>query len=865
MSERFHLPILVSSPVEGRDEQHEPITVGVPLPQGEITDASALCLADDEGASVPLEATVTERWRDGSVRWALLDFQVRGRAQRQRGLALSAGRPTPIAATLGIRECGDRVIVNTGTAKFTLARGGEPLSVCHASTVSSAGDVAAADVHVSYADGADATVTFNDVSVVHRGRLRCAVRLSGEAGDTRRRRVNVVVELQFFAGCSAIRAAIAVHNPRRAVHPGGIWELGDPGSILLREVALRVRLGQPISSAEYTVTSDGRPFAAELPFELYQDSSGGEQWSHVNHVNRNGDVAATFRGYRVRSGNAISYGWRATPSLTLCSLRGSVGIAVEHFWQNGPVALMATAEILSFNMLSREHAGDHELQGGERKTFRCVLRFGDDAGARDARFWGTAPAIARLTPEAYAVSQAIPFIAPAADDSDPRYRILVQAALDGPSSFDRKREAIDEYGWRNFGDIYADHENAFSGEPQPIVSHYNNQYDAIAGFACQFMRTGDARWFRHMGELAAHVRDIDIYHTDEDKAAYNHGLFWHTSHYVAAGHCTHRSYPRHPRVAGGGPSNEHNYTTGLLLHWLMTGEHQSREAVLELAGWVMAMDDGRQNVLRWVCRSATGLASHTYARDFHGPGRGAGHSILALLDGHRVSKELRFLRKAEELIRRCAHPADDIASMQLLDAERRWSYTVYLQALGRYLDYKGTLGEIDAGYAYARDTLVHYATWMSEHEYPYLEKPEILEYPTETWAAQDLRKADVLVYAAGHVDGALRERFLVRAREFLDTSFTTLMDADTRALARPLVLLLSHGFIHMNTRAAHARPRAEAVAHAPPERFVSQRTRAKQRLTAAACLAALLLIAGGVVLLKDHVLEIAASVVVDLQ
>ena len=96
-----------------------------------------------------------------------------------------------------------------------------------------------------------------------------------------------------------------------------------------------------------------------------------------------------------------------------------------------------------------------------------------------------------------------------------------------------------------------------------LVSHYNNQYDAVAGFASQFLRTGDVRWWELMDDLARHVVDIDIYHTDRDKSAYNDGLFWHTSHYVDAGLSTHRSYPQSPRVGGGGPSNEHNYATGL--------------------------------------------------------------------------------------------------------------------------------------------------------------------------------------------------------------------------------------------------------------------------------------------------------------
>src|SRR5205807_1709646 len=129
------------------------------------------------------------------------------------------------------------------------------------------------------------------------------------------------------------------------------------------------------------------------------------------------------------------------------------------------------------------------------------------------------------------------------------------------------------------GDLYADHEGAHYSGARPVISHYNNQYDAVAGCARQFMRSGDWRWWTQMSELTSHVVDVDLYHTDDDKAAYNHGLFWHTAHYVDAGRSTHRSYPRAPGVHGGGPSAEHNFATGLLLHYFLTGEPDSREAV----------------------------------------------------------------------------------------------------------------------------------------------------------------------------------------------------------------------------------------------------------------------------------------------
>ena len=79
---------------------------------------------------------------------------------------------------------------------------------------------------------------------------------------------------------------------------------------------------------------------------------------------------------------------------------------------------------------------------------------------------------------------------------------------------------------------------------------------------------------------------------------------------------------------------------------------------------------------------------------------------------------------------------------------------MFLQSLGRYLDYKFELGELDRMYAYGRAALLHYARWMAAHEVPTLSRPEILEYPNETWAAQDVRKCEAFQYAAKHSTGA---------------------------------------------------------------------------------------------------------------
>ena len=42
------------------------------------------------------------------------------------------------------------------------------------------------------------------------------------------------------------------------------------------------------------------------------------------------------------------------------------------------------------------------------------------------------------------------------------------------------------------------------------------------------------------------------------------------------------------------------------------------------------------------------------------------------------------------------------------------------------------------------------------NEYPYIDNLEVLEFTTETWIGQDMRKGDVLNLATRHIDGDQR-------------------------------------------------------------------------------------------------------------
>ena len=818
--------------MQGRLTAREPITLGVPFPRGAVRDTARLTLADRNGDPVPMDAIVTERWPDGSVRWALVDFVASSAGLHHARYRLSLdGTPRPGPHAVRVETAGASLQVHTGPARFTVASGGQAI---FEEVLATPGGLRQqlGTIVVTDGEGRGWPMQIAHASCEHRGRLRTTVKLEGTAGPARDPLVELTVRVQFFAGTSAVRVAVTMANTRRARHPGGIWELGDPGSVHLRDASVSFALR-------------ASKLAAQCSIEPAHEMEPFERWLQIRQH--------SSRACTIASHGSMREGRRATPAVLVDDLAGRLGLAVEYFWQNCPREIDVQPRACTFRMFPRQPGETYELQGGERKTHRFTLILGDDPAARDAVYWGREASVAAAEPAWYCAASAVAHLSASSESGDARYERLVASAIEGEHSFERKRLVIDEFGWRDFGDIYADHENAFSGAGQPIVSHYNNQYDAVGGFAAQFMRSGDLRWWRAMNELAWHVTDIDVYHTDRDKPAYNHGLFWHTFHYVPAGRCTHRSYPAHPKVSGGGPANEHNYAAGLRLHWLLTGDAESRATAIGLAEWVIAMDDGRKTVLRWLDPSPTGLASATNTTDYHGPGRGAGHSVMALVDGHRLTGDARFLLKAEELIRRCVHPQDDIAAHELLDAERRWSYVVFLQAVGRYLEHKIERGELDEAYAYARASLLHYARWMAAHEYPYLDKPEILEYPTETWAAQDIRKSDVFAYAAQHARGDERAQFLERAAFFFDASVSTLERLETRTLARPVVLLLSNGWLHLSRHAVGEAPDAAidgGFGHAV--RFVPQKEAAKRRLlSGAAGLAAILLVLLGWVALAS--------------
>jgi len=827
-------PLVVKEPL-GIRRINEPVTAGVPFPQGVVKDTSYLMLCDPHGKPVPLQTQVLSSWGDGSIQWVLVDFFANleahacGEYQLQ---CLHSSQDGHLFSSISITQSEHMCEIDTGLVRYVLnARIFAPFENVHIHGRSVL-EPNGSSVVLTDDQGESFQPHIDDITVEAIGPVRATIKLSGTFTNGMSTPANFVARLSCYAGSGLVALTFTLHNRRAARHPGGLWDLGDEGSLYFEDLSLRIPF-KSTAMAWNTQPLGSVKTQGEKTLEIYQDSSGGSNWNSLNHVNRHGDVKHQFSGYRVMSdGVMVEEGKRATPSVSVTDQTICLNATVEHFWQNFPKALEADKTQLVVRLFPHQYDDVYELQGGEQKTHMVFLEFSKEEGRMRSLDWVHSRLLPQSTPEWYSQSKAVSYLTPRSVDQNSEYLECIDSTITGDNSFFERREIIDEYGWRNFGELYADHEAVGTGEDSlPRVSHYNNQYDPVCGALIEYMRTGNALWFVLGRDLARHVMDIDIYRTKEDSPAYNGGLFWHTDHYFDAATVTHRSYSKHnidshnPHGYGGGPSNEQNYTSGLLHYYFLTGDPLARETVRGLAEWVINMDHPRGGLLGMVDKRPRGLASSTVSREYHGPGRGGGNSINALLDAYRLTHDRCYVDKAEVLIRRCIHPEDPIEERNLADIEFRWSYTIFLRVLGKYLDFKVEQCEPDYMYEYARLSLMHYAQWMAEHEVPYKQILDRVQIPTETWPAQDIWKSIVFLFAAKYDQGMRRSLYLEKAQFYFHRTVTDLLSFETCRLTRPLVLLLVNGYMHayFQLDPVHSLPPiTEGFRCARPTPFISQ-------------------------------------------
>ncbi|MAE61763.1 MAG: hypothetical protein CMJ49_10460 [Planctomycetaceae bacterium] len=162
-----------------------PISRGVPLPPGKITDVDEVSLIDEQGDALPSEATVLQRRPDNSIEWMLVDTITSFAAEQKKKVYITfkPNPHTPVDHPIKVDDAAGTLTVTNGLTELAINKTAG--SLIHHLTINGRPLIGAEDlVDLQVVDqngkvfraSLDARRT---VSIEHTNRLRTTVKIEG--------------------------------------------------------------------------------------------------------------------------------------------------------------------------------------------------------------------------------------------------------------------------------------------------------------------------------------------------------------------------------------------------------------------------------------------------------------------------------------------------------------------------------------------------------------------------------------------------------------------------------------------------------------------------------------------------------------
>jgi len=748
---------------DGTNGVPTPFSVGLPLPKSAFWPKQKLQLVTESGETVISSVTPISLWDDKSIRWCLVDGYSE-QIESQKYFLTEAQ-----ASLFTKQDCcfeeDNKFILKSKDLTFQVAT----------------------DSFLSLKQITDANIAPLDISPLFSLQEKCSnftlinsalltktsscnhpiyatLKQQYKAQiDEGKKYLNVVVEYKLDYPSNQLKINLSIHNPMPLIQKNGQWDLGNENSIELSTFGLKLSLPNSAFSVADSDINSGE-FRSFDQWSLRINNSGGENWQSKNHVDKNGVVPKTERGAEiVEVTNKQTHKHstlRPSPVFNLSNQAQRFVIDINHMWEKFPLQVAAYNNDIDVNFCDENAASPIELQPGEIKFHSLSIVLLQATSNTTPSL--SSPALT-LNPDIVCNANTIPWLTTSITQGP--LNDIVNLGLTGARNFFAKREAVDEFGWRNFGDIYADHEAVGHTGEDIFVSHYNNQYDPLQGFLKQWLISGDSRWKQLADDLFEHIVNIDIYHTELDKPEYSGGLFWHTDHYVQAETASHRTYSQRQakdvyedHAGGGGPGSHHCYTSGLLLYYQLTGNELAKKVVIRLAKWITCFFEADGTVLGTLLQYRNRASVRNPLTGKYPLDRGTANYVNALLDCFELTGDNTYLARSSSIILQTFHHTDDFNARNFEDIENTWFYLVFLQSVAKYLWLTENMQLISHDYQIVKNSFLHYTNYVCENEIPYLKNAAKLEFPNDTWAAQDLRKIMVLKIALRYVDNEKKRK-----------------------------------------------------------------------------------------------------------
>jgi hypothetical protein len=456
-------PLDVAVSVEetaGIAREAEPVTFGVPLPEGRIRDTSGLRLYGPDAKPVPAVFRVVSRWWNDaatqvqSIRWVHADFFADAPAGGRTVYRLRTSnepQPPPPAA-IRIETQPDSMRVDTGAAQFTVRKTGAFLD---APGLNGADILLRSDERIYKASQWPGS----ELVVEEENPLRVVIKRTGSHGwvDRSDRALDYVLRIVAYAGKPHIRLIYSFVN----------------------------RQGQDMADF---VRLDGLWLQARLDRDAPP---------------------------------ALVEQLGAEPRRTGWFDAGGVGVGLRWFWQLYPKGFEIRSDRTMRLALFPETARPQNIYTGVAKTHEMILSFdGSNRAAQlDHPLYAVAPP-KWYTRDTRALGR---LVESSPEAIRPEYWPLVQkydrwlvASRDAvlakrDRGFEFNGRSFDEYGMLNFGD--AMHKLIRNDTRPDYGIHWETEYyDFPHALFLHFFRTGDSKSMRMAVEAAAHLADVDISH-----------------------------------------------------------------------------------------------------------------------------------------------------------------------------------------------------------------------------------------------------------------------------------------------------------------------------------------------------------------
>ena len=520
-----------------------PVRSGVPFPEGVLGSSRTVRLLDPSGDEIPLQTRTLGRWPDGTVKWALVDFQADVPASSEAeytleyGVAVSRGTcETPLRVsedTNGVTVDTGRLRIRWDRAEFgpfsEITRGGE-----------------------RYIDGSEVVVTGTDgreygstnakaeaIEIEERGPIHCIVRVVGS-------------------------------------------QVSEDGATLLRSVfRVHAYVGAGYVRVDHTFENDNSetPFTDIASMYLRIGTDGGAGETH--EIIQTHDDRSVVNG-RVGDARLRGYG-RA----------GDVEVEIADFWQQYPKSLRTSADGIEIGLCPS--IGEKDYRVDEEEEYKLyfylrdgVYRFREGMSKTHTIYVGegvgdgVSSLMAQASVEWNSASGAFGEITPGTNGRFPEYE---EKAVQVFGEYLEDRDSGRDYGMLNYGDYFAG--NRTWG---------NTEYDTGYVAFLQWARSGDLRYFDEACRASIHHRDVDTCHASSDPGriggVYRHSI-GHVGEYFsyedrAAPAVTLDDEAFKKRSQSGGVpwgtfTVSHTWIDGFLLHYFLTGDRRSFETAIEVA------------------------------------------------------------------------------------------------------------------------------------------------------------------------------------------------------------------------------------------------------------------------------------------